>query len=57
MNNVTILLAALATGFIAFLECFNPEDMALFVLAMFMVVPAIIASIVGICMDKNFFEC
>lgn len=57
MNNVTILLAALATGFIAFLQCFNPEDMALFVLAMFMVVPAIIASVVGICIGQNFFEC
>lgn len=57
MNNVTILLAALATGFIAFLQSFNPEDMALFVLAMFMVVPAIIASVVGICIGQNFFEC
>lgn len=57
MNNVTILLAALATGFIAFLQCFNPEDMALFVLAMFIVIPAIIASVVGICIGQNFFEC
>lgn len=57
MNNVTILLAALATGFIAFLQCFNPEDMAMFVLAMFMVVPTIIASVIGICIGQNFFEC
>lgn len=57
MNNVMILLAALITGFIAFLQCFNSEDMALFVLAMFMLVPAIIASLVGICTGRNFFEC
>lgn len=57
MNNVTILFAALATGFIAFTECFNPEDMALFVLAMFVIVPTIIVSAVGICIGKNFFEC
>ena len=57
MNNVTILLVSLTTGFIAFLECFNPEDMALFVLAMFMVVPAIIVSAIGICINKNLFEC
>lgn len=57
MNNVMILLAAIATGFIAFLQRFNSEDMALFVLAMFMVVPAIIASLAGICSGRNFFEC
>ena len=57
MNNVTILLTALATGFIAFLQYFNSEDMALFVLAMFMVIPATIASVVGICIGQNFFEC
>lgn len=57
MNNVTILLAALAAGSIAFFQCFNPEDMVLFVLAMLMVVPAIIVSIVGICIGQNFFEC
>lgn len=52
-----ILLAAIATGFIAYLQCFNSEDIALFALAMFMVVPAIIASLVGICSGRNFFEC
>lgn len=57
MNNVTILLTSLVIGFIAFFQCFNPEDMALFILAMFVVVPVIIASTVGICIGQNFFEC
>jgi hypothetical protein len=56
MNNFVILLAALATLFIGFVQCYNTEDMALFFLACFICVPAIIASIVGIVMDKNFFE-
>lgn len=57
MNNFVILLAAITTGFIAYLQCYNPEDMALFFLAMLIVIPAIIASFVGICIGKNFFEC
>ena len=57
MNNIVILLAALATLFIGFIECYNPEDMALFFLACLVCVPGIIVSIVGIVLDKNFFEC
>jgi hypothetical protein len=56
MNNIVILLAALATLFIGFVQCCNSEDMALFFLACFICVPAILISIVGIVMDKNFFE-
>ena len=51
-----MLLAALATLFIGYVECYNPEDMALFFLACLICVPTIIISIVGIVMDKNFFE-
>lgn len=56
MNNFVMLLAALATLFIGYVQCCNPEDMALFVLACFICIPAIIACIVGIIMDVNFFE-
>lgn len=57
MNNFVILLAAIATGFIAYLQCYNDEDMALFFLAMLIVLPSIFISFVGICIGKNFFEC
>ena len=56
MNNITILLIAILVLLIGFAQCFNSEDMALFILACFICVPAIVASIVGIVMDKNFFE-
>ena len=56
MNNIVILIAAIATLFIGFVQCFNSEDMALFFLACLICVPAILISIVGIVMDKNFFE-
>ena len=56
MNNIVILLAALATLFIGFVQCYNPEDMALFFLTCLICVPAILISIVGIVIDKNFFE-
>lgn len=55
MNNIVILLAALATLFIGFVQCYNPEDMALFFLTCLICVPAIVVSIVGIVFDKNFF--
>jgi len=57
MNNFVMLLAAIATLFIGYVQCYNPEDMALFFLACLICVPAILISIVGIVMDKNFFEC
>ena len=57
MNNIVILLAALVTLFIGFIECYNPEDMALFFLACLVCVPGILVSIVGIVLGKNFFEC
>ena len=56
MNNIVILLAAIATLFIGFVQCYNPEDMALFFLACLICVPTILICIVGIVMDKNFFE-
>jgi hypothetical protein len=56
MNNIVILLAALATLFIGYVECYNPEDMALFFLACLICIPTIIICIVGIVIDKNFFE-
>lgn len=56
MNNFVILLAAIATLFIAFIQCFNPEDMALFGLACVICGVAIIVAIVGIILDKDFFE-
>lgn len=52
-----MLLAALATLFIGFIQCFNPEDMALFFLGCLICIPAIVVAIVGIVLDKNFFEC
>lgn len=56
MNNIVIVIAALITLFIGYVQCYNPEDIAAFVLACFICVPAIIACIVGIIMDVNFFE-
>lgn len=56
MNNFVMLIAAIVTLFIGYVQCYNAEDMALFVLACFICVPAIIACIVGIIMDVNFFE-
>ena len=57
MNNIVILLAAIATLSIGFVQCYNPEDLGLFFLACLICVPAIFISIVGIVLDKNFFEC
>lgn len=57
MNNFVILLSALTALFIGYVLCYNPEYMTLFFLACFICVPAILISIVGIVMDKDFFEC
>lgn len=57
MNNFVILLAALTTLFIGYVLCYNPEYMALFFIVCLICVPAILISIVGIVMDKDFFEC
>lgn len=56
MNNFFILFAAVITLLIAFVQCFNNEDMALFLLGCFVCVPAVLVSVVGIILDKNFFE-
>jgi hypothetical protein len=56
MNNFVMLIAAIITLFIGYVECYNPEDMALFFLACLICIPGIIICIVGIVMDKNFFE-
>jgi hypothetical protein len=56
MNNFVMLLVALVTFFIGYVQCYNPEDMALFFLACLICVPTIIICIVGIVIDKNFFE-
>lgn len=56
MNNIVILLAALATLFIGYVQCYNPEDMALFFLCCLICIPGILVSIVGIIIGKNFFE-
>ena len=51
-----MLIVAIVTLFIGYVQCYNPEDMALFFLVCFICVPGIIICIVGIVMDKNFFE-
>ena len=56
MNNFFVLFAAIITLLIAFVQCFNNEDMALFLLGCFVCVPAALVSVVGIILDKNFFE-
>ena len=56
MNNFVMLIAAIMTLFIAFVQCFNPEDMALFGLACVICGIAIVMAIVGIILDKDFFE-
>ncbi|MBO5827224.1 MAG: hypothetical protein J6R59_01925 [Paludibacteraceae bacterium] len=56
MNNFVMFLVALVTFFIGYVQCYNPEDMALFFLACLICVPTIIICIVGIVIDKNFFE-
>lgn len=56
MNNIVMLIFGILTLFIGYVQCYNPEDMAIFFLSCLICVPAIIVSIVGIVMDKNFFE-
>jgi uncharacterized membrane protein HdeD (DUF308 family) len=56
MNNFVMLIVGILTLFIGYVECYNPEDMALFFLACLICVPAIFICIVGIVLDKNFFE-
>lgn len=55
MNNITILIGSIVTGLIIYHKCFNGEDMALFVLSLFVLVPAFITSVVGIIKDENYF--
>ena len=57
MNNITILVLAIIISIISYLETFNNEDIALFVLSMFIVIPAIIVSFVGMITGRNIFEC
>ena len=56
MNNFVILLASILTLIIAYVQCYNPEDMTMFFLGCIICIPAIVVSIVGIVLDKNFFE-
>lgn len=57
MNNITILVLAFIISIISYLETFNNEDIALFVLSMFIIIPAIVVSFVGIITGRNIFEC
>ena len=51
-----MLIASIVTFGIATLECSGPEDHALLFLAGLICVPAMIASVAGICLGKNLFE-
>ena len=57
MNNFMILLAGIATFLIACVQCSEPGDEAMLLLAGFVCAPAILVSLAGICTGKNFFEC
>ena len=57
MNNFMILLTAIATFLIACVQCSEPGDEAMLLLAGFVCAPAILVSLAGICTGKNFFEC
>jgi hypothetical protein len=56
MNNFLILLASIVTFLIACVQCTEPGDEAMLLLGGFVCIPAILVSVVGICMGKNFFE-
>lgn len=57
MNNFMILLAAIVTFLIAFVQCSEPGDEGILLLAGLVCVPGIFISVVGICTGKDFFEC
>ena len=57
MNNFMILLTAIVTFLIACVQCSEPGDEAMLLLAGFVCAPAILVSLAGIYTGKNFFEC
>lgn len=56
MNNFFIILVSILVLVIAYFQCFNNENMILFLLGCFIAIPAIITAVVGIVTDRNFFE-
>ena len=56
MNNILIILAAIFVLFISFVQCYNDEDMALFILGSLVSVVGIVVGVIGIIFNKNFFE-
>lgn len=56
MNNVMIMIVSAFIGLIAYLQCFNNEDMALFCLGMFFAITGFIAGIIGLITGNDFFE-
>jgi hypothetical protein len=57
MNNFTILLLTIVTFLIACVQCSEPGDEAMLLLAGMICAPAFLISVAGICTGKNFFEC
>ena len=57
MNNFMILFTAIVTFLIACVQCSEPGDEAMLLLAGLICIPGILVSVVGICTGKNFFEC
>lgn len=57
MNNILILITSIIVFFIAYAQCYNGEDMALFIFATcFIIIPAFVISLVGIVTGKDMFE-
>ena len=57
MNNILILITSIIVFFIAYAQCCNSEDMALFVAATcFIIIPAFLLSLVGLALGKDIFE-
>lgn len=57
MNNFMILLLTIVTFLIACVQCSEPGDEGMLLLAGLICAPAFLISVVGICTGKNFFEC
>lgn len=50
------MIVSLVVVFIGYLQCFNDEDMILFLLGCFMGILGFFGGLVGLITDNNFFE-
>lgn len=56
MNNILLIVLSLLIGLVSFVQNFNSEDMILFIVSMFIVIPGIIIGIIGLIQGHNVIE-